>query len=260
MGNNRFAGRALGIGAVVGIAILLLRPKSASAATRRGSSRDRPAEPLLPSPTVLSHSARKWAPLLAQLGPDVPLAASQAWIDQESSGNVCAIGNKPALGQKYPQEYGLSQLDVNDPTNVAIMSQSNARSPCQNSGASRGDWEVQLRPLTDAERAMHAKAALDHMRAARAHAHEQTVGWGWDINGTETWKLAKLYHAGPAYVRLARVVAKALGRPPHDFVEFQVHANGAGLQAGLTQMQLTRAWDNVAGFAKRMLPAWGRNA
>jgi hypothetical protein len=254
MSNNRFsAGMALGIGGIVGIAILLLRPRSTSAATRRGSSRDRPAEPLLPSSAVLSHSAREWEPLLAQLGPDVPLAASLAWIDQESAGNVCAIGNKPASGQKYPQEYGLSQLDANDPTNVAIMSQSNARASCQNSGASHGDWEVQLRPLTDAERAMHAKAALDHMRAVRDHALAQTVGWGWDANGPETWKMAKLYHAGPAYVRLAPVAAKALGRPPHDFAEFQAHANEAGLKAGLTQAQLSRVWDNVVGFAKRML-------
>jgi hypothetical protein len=235
----------LAVGAIgVGAGILLLRPRTASAAARSGSA-------------VRSHLAREWAPLLGELGSDIPLAVALAWIDQESGGNVCAIGNKPPPGAKYPAEYGLSQLDSSDPENVAIMGRSDARAPCQNSGATRADWEVQLRPLTDTERTMHARGALDHMRSARAHARASTAGWGWDPNGVNTWKMAKLYHAGPAYVHLASIVAKGLGRAARDFAEYQALANIAGTHAGLTQKQLNRAWDNVAHFSTRLAALMG---
>jgi hypothetical protein len=191
------------------------------------------------------------------VSPDVPLAVALAWIDQESGGNVCAIGSKPSPGAKYPAEYGLSQLDAGDPENVAIMSRGDARASCQNSGSTRADWEVQLRPLTDAERAMHARSALDHMRSARAHARASTRGWGWDSNGVNMWKMAKLYHAGSAYVHLASTVATRLGRAARDFAEYQALANIAGTYAGLTQKQLNRAWDNVAHFSTRLAALMG---
>jgi hypothetical protein len=192
-----------------------------------------------------------------KLGPDVPLAVALAWIDQESGGNVCSIGNKPQPGAKFPAEYGLSQLDSSDPENVAIMGRSDARASCQNFGVTRADWEVQLRPLTDTERTMHAKSALDHMRSARAHARASTADWGWDPNGVDTWKMAKLYHAGPAYVRLASTIAKGLGRVVRNFTEYQALVNVAGTRAGWTQKQLNRAWDNVAHFSTRLTTFMG---
>jgi len=225
-----------------------------------------PALPVVPSSETPSsaspairHSVREWAPRLARLGGDVPLAASLAWLDQESGGNVCSVGDKPPLGQTYPTEYGLSQLDANNPENVAIMNQADARASCQNFGATRADWEKQLRPLTDAERDRHAGKALDHMRSARAHARALTAGWSWDPNGVDMWKMSKLYHAGPAYVQLAATVAKTLGRPPRDFVEYQPLANAAGLRAGRSQAALNKAWTNIANFAKRMMPLWGKD-
>jgi len=242
-------GAVLGVGAIVGVTFLLTRRASA---VESGSPRERaPASPL-PLPPPVSHSTREWTPLLQELGTDVPIAAARAWLDQESGGNVCAVGNKPPPGVKYPQEYGLSQLDVNNPANVAILSQADARASCQNAGSLRSDWEVQLRPLSEVERRMHAASAIAHLRSARDHAHTRIASWGWDPDGVDAWKMAKLYHAGPAYVALAPGVEKALGRPPHDFAEFQTSANALGLRAGYRQDSLNRAWTNVANFARRM--------
>jgi hypothetical protein len=247
------AGVVLGVGAIAGAAFVILRSKRASAATASPRERSWDRLPQAPAPPVLSHSAREWIPLFKELGPDVPLAAALAWTDQESGGNVCSIGNKPPSGAKYPAEYGLSQLDVSNPENAAIMSQASARAACQNSGATRAAWEVQLRPLTDAERGMHAKAALDHMRSAHAHAQARIAGWGWNPNGIDAWNMSKLYHAGPAYVNLAASVARELGHAPRDFAEFQTRANAIGLRSGFTQGHLDQAWNNVAHFAKRMV-------
>lgn len=253
MRDGRVVGAVLGVGAVAGIGFLLLRSKTGAAASV-GSPRERSWGSQPETPTApISHSAREWSSLLAAMGPDIPLPMKLAWIDQESGGNVCAIGNKPPPGISYPAEYGLSQLDVHNPENVAIMSQADARASCQNAGATRGEWEVQLRPLTDVERVMHAKAALDHMRSAHAHALTRITGWGWNPNGIDAWKMSKLYHAGPAYVNLATPVAKALGHPPRDFAEFQTLAHTAGLRAGYTQDHLTTAWNNVAHFGKRVM-------
>jgi hypothetical protein len=244
--DERAVGAVIGVG--IGAAVILLLTRRASAMTTR-SPRERSYGP---APVALSHSARAWIPLLSTLGPDIPLSTALAWIDQESAGNVCAIGNKPAPGVKYPVEYGLSQLDAHDPENAALLSQADARASCQNFGAARSDWETQLRSLTDDERRLHAAAALAHMRSARNHAQLRISGWGWDPNGIDTWKMAKLWHAGPAYVNLAPTVAKELGHPPQDFSEFQEHANAVGLRTGLTQGHMNQAWTNIANFAKRV--------
>lgn len=243
-------GAVLGAGAILGIGYLVLRARSSAAST--GSPRERAnAAPSSTPPSVsLRHSTTEWSPLYHELGPEVA-AAALAWTDQESGGNVCAIGNKPPPGTPYPAEYGLSQLDVHNPANVALMSQADGRASCQNHGLTRADWEVQLRPLTEAERRMHATAAIEHVRSARAHAQTFIKSWGWDPDGVDAWKMAKLYHAGPAYVALAADVQKDLGRPPHDFAEFQSHANTAGLRKGYRQDSLNIAWTNVAHFASR---------
>ena len=241
-------GLMLGLGGL-GVAYMLLRSREKAGSPRERSWKGSRLE--VPATAILSHSAREWSSLLAAMGPDIPLPMALAWIDQESAGNVCAIGNKPPPGVKYPAEYGLSQLDVNNPENVGFMSQADARASCQNAGATRGDWEVQLRPLTDVERVMHAKAALEHMRSAHTHAQAQIAGWGWNPNGIDAWRMAKLWHAGPGYVKLAAPVAKEFGRPPRDFAEFQAHANAVGLRAGYSQDHLNMAWNNSAHFAKR---------
>lgn len=242
---DRALGIVLGAGAI-GTVLLLARRVSAAS---RGSPREEGASA---SSRILSHSARQWEALLRELGPDVPIAPALAWIDQESGGNVCAIGNKPPVGAKYPTEYGLSQLDAHNPENVAIMSQEAARASCQNAGTTRADWEVQLRPLTDDERVAYARAALDHMRSARDHAQEKISTWGWDPRGLDAWKMNKLYHAGPAYVNLAPAAARKLGRPPRDFTEFKEAANPLGRAQGHSQASLDRAWNNVAHFASRV--------
>jgi len=239
------AGWALGIGMLVGVGVLIFRARGASAS---GSPREWAPSPTGPVP----HSIQEWIPLFRELGPDVPIPAAVAWLEGESGGNVCSVGNVPPPGVKYPAEYGLTQLDVNNPENVGFLSQADARAACQNSGSTRADWQRQLRPLSDAERRMHVKAAVDHMRSAHAHALDRIGPWGWDPNGIDAWTMAKLWHAGPAYVNLAGPTAAAMGRPPKNFAEFREKANAVGLQHGYTQYNLTVAWNNVAGFARRM--------
>ena len=101
---------------------------------------------------------------------------------------------------------------------------------------------------------MHVQAAVDHMRSSHAHAMALIGDWGWNPNGIDAWTMAKLWHAGPGYVKLAPLAVQALGHPPKSFAEFRQAANTVGLHH-YTQHNLDVAWNNVAGFAKRMAAA-----
>jgi hypothetical protein len=200
-----------------------------------------------------------WRTYYQIYGNDIPTAAAMAWTSEESGGNVCAIGSVPQPGQTMPQEYGLSQLNAQDPSNLKIATPQVLRAMCRNRGTTRADWQTVERPLTEAERIEHAVASIDHMRQCREHARALVGAWP-GMSGVlgemspDFWRYCKLYHASPALYHAAPEMIAKLGRPPATFAEFQTYADAYGVaqqigkyhQPGGTRGYLDEVWLNVA--------------
>lgn len=222
--------------------------------------------PQLPTPTpvdpapaphhgghVYAPTVESWRNSFLALGPDIPIAASIAWISEESGGRPCDIGGTPGPGATEPQEYGIAQLNAQDPSNVAIATPQELRgNGLCGVGPSRAEWTAQLRPLTDVEQIHHASTALDLMRRCRTEIAPYVSGWGWDERGPDFWQMVKLWHASPALVKVAHAIAQQLGRTPHNFAEYQSHADAIGLannlgagHTGGSRGYLDSVWLNV---------------
>lgn len=219
--------------------------------------------PTMTTPGNYRPTLASWRPYLVMFGPDLPLPAAEAWEGEESGGNPCAIGGTPPAGAAQPQEYGLSQLNAEDPSNLAIATPQALRTMC-GTGPSRAEWERVTRPLTEAERIQHAAAMVAHIRQCRAQARHYVSTWP-QVAGThgeltpDFWRYVKLWHASPALLKVAPQIASKLGRPPTTFAEFQNYADaigvanhiGAGHQGG-TRGYLDAVWLNVARVGQAM--------
>jgi hypothetical protein len=195
----------------------------------------------IPGANVNTPSVKAWRTKFLELGPDVPIDAAEAWIAEESEGNPCAIGEEPPAGATQPQEYGIAQLNAKDPTNLAIASPEKLRGNglC---GIGPGQWQKQLRPMTEGEKYAHASAAIQLMRHCASKAREylgSDSGWG----VPDFWRLAKCYHASSAVANLFPAIRKQMGRAP-SWSEFQDVAQRVSLAHGYSQKFLDRVFLN----------------
>ena len=242
-----------------------------------------PAAPLVvPPPTLAS-----WALYFKIYGPDVPLPIAMAWTKEESGGIPCAIGNLPPPGATQPQEYGLAQLNAQDPSNLKIASAQALRPMCgfgttpeqwkaamhPTTPAARAlkaeamkTWQTMLRPMTEGERIEHAVAAIELMRHCAAMATKylggdrlvnQAGGGVW--SAPDFWRLAKCYHFSSAVCNEFPQVQASLGRLP-TWIEFKEGANDISLayvnDRGVhpfSQAWLDNGWRNVDVVGDAML-------
>ena len=199
---------------------------------------------------------QSWKLLFDAIGPDIPGPVKMAWIAEESGGNPCAIGETPSPGAAHPQEYGIAQLNYEDPSNLAIARPEAVRAMC---GSGPGMWAVMLRDMTDAEQLAEAGYALDLMRHCRDVIRPFVAGWGWSELGGDFWSMVKLWHASPALVKVAPAIAQQLGRAPANFAEYQNHADAIGLANNLgaghkggSRGYLDGVWLNVARVGRSL--------
>lgn len=201
---------------------------------------------------VSSPTVRQWRTQLIAIGFDIPIDAAEAWLAEESGGNICAIGETPPPGASQPQEYGLAQLNAKDPDNIAIASPEALRgNGLCGSGPSRAEWEKQLRPMTEAEKYTQAAAAIQLMRhcASKARAYlGSDSGWG----TPDFWRLAKCYHASSAVANLFPAIVKQMNRKP-TWLEFEDIASRIALSHGFSQHFLDRVWLNSNAVGNALL-------
>lgn len=177
-------------------------------------------------------SVESWRVLATSLGTPlaIPANVTLAWVQKESGGNPCSIGETV----NPPQEYGIAQLYY--PSDEAISSRANLRSACATSQVTnteiakmdraqkarvRAELERLARPLTDAEKLAQMKATVGLIQkcrgAAGVYADRAKVKWG----QPDRWKLVKLYHNLPVMVALLPDVTQKLGHPPASWDEYK---------------------------------------
>jgi hypothetical protein len=202
-----------------------------------------------------------WAPIVASLIPSVaprtPQAFAMKWLEIESGGNPCAVGDPGQLGPDgNPAEIGIGQLynpddfvafgaragdfraycpaaaqlaaayrqaqqdyaDAVKAGDTAAQTAARARM-----AAAARQMQTKTRPLTQAELAAQAKVTLlDKIEQGITHAdalvHEYGLAW----SVPDYWKLVKAPHALPAILGNGLpAVVKKLGRAPHSWAEFR---------------------------------------
>ena len=214
-----------------------------------------PGQDDMTTPGNFTPTLESWRTYFLMFGPDVPIAISMKWTEIESGGNHCGVGD-PNGSRNPPKEYGLAQLNADDPSNHAIATQEELRGSC---GIGPGHWQNVVRPITEAERIKNATAALGLMRHCSAIATKflggdqvANQGGGGVWSAPDYWRLAKCYHASSAVANLFPIVAKALGRTP-SWLEFKEHANTLALAHGFGQPWLDRIWRNADKLASALV-------
>lgn len=177
---------------------------------------------------------RQWQPLVTQFAQPlgIPTEVALMWIQLESGGNPCSIGET----KNPPQEYGLAQL--NYPYDEKYGTRAKLRAYCNNTAqppgipantaAGRIAWaifrkalESQTRPLTQAEREEQVRSGILLIQHCREFAQGYAAKAGVNWNAPDRWKLVKLVHGLPTLVALLPVATRKLGRAPKSFAEFR---------------------------------------
>lgn len=273
MSAERIEGEGLGLGVILlGLGIALWRADR-SAAPARGRA---PAIPILPPtlpvqppkvkamPTAPLHydpSVAAWQPivhrLIASEFPRVNEAFAMEWINVESDGNPCAVGDPGSVAQDgNPVEIGIGQLynpdDFKrygvDPSAfrayapfarplaqeyrdaekaLAAAEQANNAAGASSARATMAkvsrQMQTQTRALTPAELDDQARYTLLHKIAdgiTNADHVSQMYGLAWQ--SPDVWKLVKAPHAWPPILNEGMpAVVKKLGRAPASWSEFR---------------------------------------
>jgi len=178
-------------------------------------------------------SIAQWKPLLMQAARGaVPIEFLLHWVAAESGGEPCATGvcldasgaqvacSSPAA--TFNREAGLFQLWFKSPvTTVHGTTSSALRAACA------GTSGRQRRALSPNEQAAQVQAGVAMvLAAARVAAAQLTaVGAQWPQDTADFWSFVKLQHALPLVAaEVLPLVARALGRPPANWNEFQTQA------------------------------------
>jgi hypothetical protein len=156
-------------------------------------------------------TVEQWRSLIQRLAPDLPIEFVLAWIDHESGGNPCSTGVTTAA----MFEAGIAQ--TNHPSdNIFGATAEQLRTMCSG--------QTQVRPMTDAERLLHAQVAVNAIRAFKQRAQQRlaAVGASWPESSIDFWNFVKLGHGLPAMqVDLMRQITSSLGRPPRSWDEYR---------------------------------------
>lgn len=171
-----------------------------------------------------------WAPIVAPLAlaANIPLQFVLAWIEMESSGNPCAVGNIHAHGPDgEPLEMGIVQMYNPDDFKRAGVDPAAFRRYCV-PGTQRCS-----RKLTAQELVAQARAAMTLIIHAKQVAESVLHSIGADWIERDVLRLTKLVHALPGLAKHGPVaVTHHLGRAPESWGEFADNLSNVKLDAG----------------------------
>lgn len=197
----------VGILAGLGILVGVRKGSSASLGT---SPVDRPA-------------LKAWRPIIASLLPStLDLDFVMKWIEVESGGNPCAVGNFKQRGPDgHPREMGIGQFYNPDDLVRIKLTGDQLRAYCI------PETQKLSRPLTPEEMRQQAKATIDLILYCRERAIRDLSGVGapmneaWNPKARDFYALIKLQHGLPGIPKKGfPAVTRLLGHPPRSFAEF----------------------------------------
>jgi hypothetical protein len=187
---------------------------------------------------VRAPSMAAWSALLAPrcLRADLQLPYVLKWIDLESGGNPCDVGDPRERGPDgNPREMGIAQFYNPDDLVRLHVTGAALRAYCvpgdqhevtYKGKVVRGFSKALLRPISPAEMAQQADMTIGLITRAAGDAQKDLsaihAGPAWDRTRRDFWALVKLQHGLPGISRsgLPRVTQK-LGRPPQNWKEFR---------------------------------------
>lgn len=202
-----------------------------------------PSAPVLPpkagKPPM--YNTESWRPIVIPIASEkgIPIEFLMKWIDVESGGQPCAVGNKFASYDNgvHPLEAGLVQLygpdDYKltgaDPTAIRAYCKPKYLAPTGGKGADGKPLMAMAfsqecsRPLTPAEmgeavRYSAAKVLADAQRASQILA---SVGSQWSHFSPDYWKFVKLQHALPGLAKAISYTKLVLGYAPKTWSEYR---------------------------------------
>lgn len=185
------------------------------------------------APTMADWSA-VLAPGVLSAGLQLPYVLT--WIDLESGGNPCEIGDPRQKGPDgLPRELGIAQVYNPDDLRASGATGAELRAYCvpgdqhevlYRGRIVRGFSKALLRPIAPDEMARQARLAVDLVARSATSADRdlRAVGAGpaWSRTRRDFWRLVKLQHGLPGISRVGLpAVTKKLGRPPADWAEFR---------------------------------------
>jgi hypothetical protein len=167
----------------------------------------------------IEYTTDVWKPLVTVLAnqetPPLDVSYLQKWIDVESSGNPCAIG-EPVLVDGYPQEMGIMQVYNPDYISILNIDVPGIRAYC-GPGVSSGVTRI----LTTDEMTYQVKLLIELLHYCQHNSNqymmEASIQWG--MQSKSYWKAVKLWHALPSLVKAFPLVTQKLGRAPNDWTE-----------------------------------------
>jgi hypothetical protein len=219
--DGRGVGAVLGVGAVAGVAYVLLRSKTASA-TSAGSPREvvfrGPFPPLV----------ERWRNEVAKRAKDLPVNALLEWIRIESGGDMCSIGG--------PAEVGIWQLSFPSDAKYGATLEG-LRSLCEQS---KHHDPANISWLSESDLDMEVGAGIRKVLDARDTVRRVfgQTGVRWPEASFDFGSAVKQIHATPAVI--TELVAKITRRdgPPASWADlrrsvmtFPVDQMGTGLRA-----------------------------
>jgi hypothetical protein len=164
-------------------------------------------------------SVARWMALLVPgcVAHQIPLEFALKWIEIESGGNPCAIGDPSQRGPDgEPRELGIAQLHNPDDLRAVGVASSELRAYCVPGTG------VLARPLTLPEMSTQAVAAVGLIANCMAAADLDLAAVGARWTGRDYWTLVKLRHGLPGLARSGLLaVTRLLGRAPESWREFR---------------------------------------
>lgn len=173
--------------------------------------------------TNLGYTTIVWSPLIVALAvPEgIPYKYGMAWVNAESEGNPCVIGERDSFGPDgNPREFGIAQ--VYNPDYYKFLGRGNGIK----NGNSRRAYcrypQTVTRMLTPEEMTEQVQDLVDVIKYCRDNADHMMALTNTSFpEPRDYWRFVKLYHALPSIVHaLPQVVAK-LGRAPTTWTEFR---------------------------------------
>lgn len=189
--------------------------------------------PLIPT---MGDWSRVLAPLCLEAG--VPLPFVLKWIETESAGNACAVGDTSAHGVcgrgsetcpdprfgNFPREIGIAQLYNAKDFQDLNLNPADFRAYCGPSQDGKFS-QVVTRPLTPREIEQQAKAAVEKIqidqRSATRKLRDVNAGPSWAPDRQDFWRFVKLQHGLPGLANAMPAITRKLGRAPRDWSEFR---------------------------------------
>jgi hypothetical protein len=215
----------LGVGAVAGIGFLLLRSKTASAAS--ASPRERAPEQL-PARGRFSPLVERWRNEVAKRAKDLPVDALLEWMRIESGGDMCSIGG--------PMEVGIWQLSFPSDAKYGATLEG-LRSLCvqsQHHNSADISW------LSESDLDMEVGAGIRKILDARDIVRRVLgqAGVKWPESSFDFGSAVKQIHATPAVItELVPKITRRDGAPAswadlrRSVMSFPVDQMGPGLRA-----------------------------